>query len=118
MWTFPSTLSGRTTSGTSDREGTRESSDFYLRIVLHHDHCKGKQIFRDLLTVNNINHESYKAVCRTLGLLQDDEEWNIVLREASLTKLCPQIRSLFVTLLLFCEPSSPLQLFNNHVEHW
>ena len=92
--------------------------EFYLRIVLHHDHCKGKQSFRDLLTVNNINHESYKAVCRTLGLLQDDEEWNIVLREASLTKLCPQIRSLFVTLLLFCEPSSPLQLFNNHVEHW
>ena len=57
-------------------------------------------------------------MCRTLGLLQDDEEWNTVLQEAALTKLCPQIRSLFVTLLLFCEPSNPLQLFESHAQQW
>ena len=92
--------------------------ELYLRILRHHDHCKGTPNFGELLTVNNIIHASYEAVRRTLGLLQDDEEWNTVFQEAALSKLCPRITSLFATILLFCQPSIPLLLFNNHAEYW
>ena len=32
-----------------------------------------------------------KEVCRELGLLKDDLEWQRVLEESAVTKLCPQI---------------------------
>ena len=58
--------------------------------------------------------ESYKEVCRKLGLLQDDNEWYDALTEAESTKMCPALRELYVTILLFCEPSNPHLLFENH----
>ena len=66
---------------------TLSGDEIYLKILLNHDHCKGETSFRELLTVNNIIHESYETVCRTLGLLHDDEEWNTVLQEAALRSL-------------------------------
>ena len=34
-----------------------------LRILIHHDHCHtGVTSFKDLLTVDNVMHESFKAV--------------------------------------------------------
>ena len=72
---------------------------FYLRILLHNDHCKGKVSFVDLRTLQNGKIcESFKEVCRDLGLLKDDREWYQVLEESSGTKLCPQIRELFVVI--------------------
>ena len=65
--------------------------EFYLRILQHHDHCKGTTSFEDLLTVNNIIHESYKVVCRTLGLLLDEEKLNTVLQEACLSKISSRL---------------------------
>ena len=58
--------------------------------------------------------ESYKEVCRKLGLLQDDNEWYDALTEAESTKMCPALRELYVTILLFCEPSNPHLLFESH----
>ena len=45
---------------------------YYLRMLLHHDHSKGKTGFDDLKTVEGVPQESYQEVCRCLGLLQDD----------------------------------------------
>ena len=89
---------------------------FYLRMLLHHDHCKGKTSHRDMMTMpgNNDPEESYKEVCRKLGLLQDDNEWDEALTEAESTKMSPALRELYVTILLFCEPSNPYLLFENH----
>ncbi len=92
--------------------------EFYLRILLHHDHCKGAASFIDLRTIDGELCDTYKEVCRWLGLLRDDNEWHDALNEAALTKSCPKIRDLFVTILLFCEPSNPLQLFQQHVSEW
>jgi hypothetical protein len=74
---------------------------FYLRMLLHHDQCKGKTSFEDLITVQGIHHESYQEVCRVLGLLQDDREWEEVLTEGALTKMSQALRELFVTILMF-----------------
>ena len=91
---------------------------FYLRLLLHHDHCKGKTSFEDLMTVEGICHESYQEVCRILGLLQDDKEWEEVLTEGAYTKMSPALRELFVTILMFCNPSNPLELFEKFHVDW
>ena len=76
---------------------------FYLRMLLHHDHCRGKDSFADLRILDNGEQcETYKEVCREPGLLKDDQEWHTVLEESAITKLCPQICELFVVILMFC----------------
>ena len=91
---------------------------FYMRMLLHHDHCRGKTSFTDLRTVNGICHESFQEVCRILGLLQDDKEWDQVLTDGSFTKMCPALRELFITIILFCMPANPQELFEKHHMEW
>ena len=43
---------------------------FFLRMLLHHDHCKGCTSFENLRNVNGIFLETYQEVCRALGLLR------------------------------------------------
>ena len=46
---------------------------YYLRILLHDDHCRGKTSFEDMLVLpNGTVCESYQAVCCEIGLLTDD----------------------------------------------
>ena len=92
---------------------------FYLRILLHNDHCRGKTSFNDLKTLPSGKVcESFKEVCREIGLLRDDMEWQQVLEDSIGTKLCPQLRELFVIILMFCQPSNPQSLFNEFWDTW
>ena len=93
---------------------------FYLRILLHNDHCRGKTSFKDMLTIAATGKEceTYQEVCRELGLLADDLEWQVVLEEAGLTQMTPLIRGLFVIMLLFCRLSNPRDLFDMFWEQW
>ena len=56
--------------------------------------------------------ESFKEVCRDIGLLKDDMEWRQVLEESSVTRMCPEIRE------LFCQPSNPRELFEDFWDTW
>ena len=92
---------------------------FYLRILLHNNHCRGKTSFEALKKLENGRVcETYKEVCRELGLLRDDLEWERVLEECAVTKLCPQIRELFIIILMFCQPSNPAALFQKFWHTW
>ena len=91
---------------------------FYLRMLLHNDHCTGKVSFEDLRTVDGEICETYQEACRLLGLLQDDKEWDEVLNDGSVTKLCPALRELYTTILLFSMPANPRELFDNHYLEW
>ena len=91
---------------------------FYLRMLLHNQHCCGKTSFKDMLTIDETVHDSYQSVCRQLGLLSDDQEWTLVLTEAGRTKMCPEIRSLYVVILMFCQPSDPKALFDTFWNKW
>ena len=91
---------------------------FYLRMLLHNDHCKGKKSFSEMRNVGGIARESYQEVCRVLGLLQDDREWDEVLRDGAITQMCSALRELFVTILLFCMPANPKELFEGHHLDW
>ena len=52
---------------------------FYLRLLLHNNHCLGKISFQNLWTVNGEICDTFKEACTKLGLLQDDNEWHQVL---------------------------------------
>ena len=92
---------------------------FYMRILLHNDHCRGKTSFQDMRTLEDGREcETYQEVCRELGLLRDDHEWRQVLEEAAGSKLCPQIRELYVIILMFCQPSNPCTLFDEFWQTW
>ena len=92
---------------------------FYLRILLHNDHCKGKTSFGDLMTLAGGKIcETFQEVCRELGLLKDDLEWQQVLEESVGTKLCPQIQELYVVIMMFCHPSNPRALYDEFWQTW
>ena len=50
--------------------------------------------------------------------LQDNLEWQHVLEEAAVSKLCPQIRVLYVVILMFCQPANPRSLFYAFWNTW
>ena len=87
---------------------------YFLRMLLTHDHCKGKTSFEDLKTIQGQTREQFKDVCSEHGLLQDDSEYEVAIREAATTQIYLQIRDLFVIMLLFCSPTNPQAFFNRH----
>ena len=92
---------------------------YYLRMLLHDNHCVGKVSFEDLLKLPSGKLcETYKAVCFDLGLLKDDREWENVLNECAETKMCPQIREMYVIILIFCQPSDARALFETFWPTW
>ena len=85
----------------------------------HNDHCRGKTSFQHMLTLpSGYLCETYQEVCRELGLLTDDQEWQRVLEESISTRLCAQMRELYMVILIFCQPSNPRGLFDEFWHTW
>ena len=82
---------------------------FYLRTLLMV--AKGPKSFDDLKTVDGVICETFHEACLKHGLLEDDSEWRISLRDAAEIQTGAQLCHLFTTLLLFCTPSEPNQLW-------
>ena len=89
-----------------------EGERYYLRMLL--THVRGASSFDDLKTVEGHVCGSFKEACIRLGLLQDDTEWDACLSEASCMRMGQQLRLLFATILIFCQPAAPEVLWNNH----
>ena len=77
---------------------------------------KGARGWSDLRTFNGIEHPTYKAACLARGLLEDDNKWNQCLTEAGEIQTGRQLHRLFATLLLFCLPTDPAELWNTHCD--
>ena len=90
----------------------REVEKFHLRLLLYH--VPGAQSFEDLRTVGGVLLPTFQAAARRLGLLADDEEWDACLTEAATYQMLAALRRLFATLLLFCSPASPYELWLRH----
>ena len=86
---------------------------YYLRMLL--TTVKGATSFENLRTVNGVVYDTFKVACAALGMLQDDKEWDDCLQEAGLIQSGSQLRRLFVTLLLFCQPIYPERLWEKHI---
>lgn len=82
-------------------------------------HILGCKSFEDLRTLDNGTIcISFKEAALKRGFIQDDQEWIDCLQEATYTATPSQLRSLFITILIFCEPANHLLLwekFNTHM---
>ncbi|CAN1162476.1 ATP-dependent DNA helicase PIF1, partial [Linum perenne] len=93
---------GQTIAGANDT--------FYLRQLL--TKVRGALSFVHLRTVNGTVCRSFKVACQKLGLLANDDEWLLVMNEVGQWGMCSLLRTLFVSMLMFCELANPIDLFN------
>ena len=90
-----------------------EGRRFYLRILLNHVTCC--MSFQDIRTLpDGTVCDTYKESALRRGLLEDDQEADQCLAEAAICYMPAQLRQLFVTILLFVEPSIPLALWDKY----
>ncbi|XP_022031962.1 uncharacterized protein LOC110933028 [Helianthus annuus] len=86
---------------------------FYLRLLLGHQ--TGCCSFEDIRTVSGVLCSTYRLACEKLGLIGNDREWASAFIEASSWATSAELRALFVHMLLYCEISNQLALWQ---EHW
>jgi len=82
---------------------------FYLRLLLLY--VRGPQSFADLRTVDGRVYQTYAEAANALGLLEDDSIWRACLAESAASDTASQQRYLFATILLNCEPTDSLALY-------
>ena len=92
----------------------RQGECFYLRLLLHN--VKGPQSFADLKTVNGDLCSSFHEPCIKLGLLEDDNQYHLAMEEAKVSNSPASICTHFAVILAWCEPSNPLEIYDNHKE--
>ena len=78
---------------------------------------KGPTSFESLQMFGSITYPTFREACLARGLLEDDGEWRHCLLEASYMQTGERLRDLFTTLLLFCGPTKPKQLWNEFRGH-
>lgn len=90
---------------------------YALRVLLLN--VRGAMSFDDLKRDASTGHvhETFQGAAVANGLLKDDLEWTKCLREASLIYMPSQMRSLFATILIHCNPSNPIRLWSQFQEH-
>ncbi|XP_063794712.1 LOW QUALITY PROTEIN: uncharacterized protein LOC134949961 [Pseudophryne corroboree] len=86
---------------------------FYLRMLLLH--VPGAISFQSLRTVNNVDYETFKAAAFARGLLASDDEWHHCLTDEAIYLMPKQLREMFSYICCFCQPTQPLQLWEDHL---
>ena len=89
---------------------------FYLRMLLCHNHCKGKKDFIELRTVQGRVHGTCLNACNALGLLEDDGEWEKCLEEVEVESTPARLRRIFATIICFNQPSDVPKLLINFTD--
>ena len=89
---------------------------FYLRMLLSHDHCKGKKSFIELRTVGCRVYDSFLEACKALGLLDSDDEWKVCLDEAEIESTPARFRRIFATILAFNTPCNVPELIESYAD--
>ena len=76
----------------------------------------GATSYEDLRTIDGVLEPTFKDACLRAHLLESDDEWDKSLQEASQFQMPSQLRSLFATICLQCNPSDPLYLWQKYRE--
>ena len=89
------------------------ASHINLRMLLHK--VCGPTSYEDLRSIDGVEYATFKEACYQRGYLAGDGEWDqCCLQEAQFLNNSDSLRELFVTILLFCAPESPLELFKKY----
>ncbi|KAG5561561.1 hypothetical protein RHGRI_004566 [Rhododendron griersonianum] len=86
-----------------------EGERYYLRLLL--THIPAPTSYAHLRTANGIAFSSYREAAISHGLLQDDNSNEKCMEEACLYQMPLSLRQLFCTILVYCAPINPLELF-------
>ncbi|XP_038706450.1 uncharacterized protein LOC120001991 [Tripterygium wilfordii] len=89
---------------------------YYLRMLLAY--VKGPTNFTHIRTVNGTIYYTFKEACAAMGLTGDDREWHEVLDEAAIWATSNELRTLYVTLIIFCEVADSAKLFHAHLPNF
>nr|CDJ83291.1 Protein of unknown function DUF889 domain containing protein [Haemonchus contortus] len=82
---------------------------YSLRLLLLNR--RGAKSFDELRTVSGSTYSSFKEAAKALGLMHDDSHYESCLREAAAFRMPPELRSLFSSLICFCDVTEPEQLW-------
>ncbi|OJA14933.1 hypothetical protein AZE42_13820 [Rhizopogon vesiculosus] len=88
---------------------------FYLRLLL--TVIKGATSYENLRTVDGTVCNTFKDACQLRGLLDDDGEWIQCLQEAKDMCTGSHLHSLFVIIMVCCNPTSPHELWNHFKDY-
>ena len=72
---------------------------------------KGAKSFEELKTVDGIVQETFQSACQKIGIMDDDSEVENALKEAVSIRFGDQLISFFGSILEFCRPSRPIDLY-------
>ncbi|KAG2690570.1 hypothetical protein I3760_09G193200 [Carya illinoinensis] len=86
-----------------------EGERYYLRILLNH--IRGPLSFQHLKTVNGISAPTFREAATMYGLLERDNSLEECLYEASFYQMSFSLRRLFATILVYCNPTNPRDLW-------
>lgn len=87
---------------------------YYLGMLLIN--VKGPSSFANLRTIDGVECQTYREACQKLYLLENDQNWEITLMDASVSSHPQQIRTLFAIILTTCSPSNPKDLWEKFKE--
>ncbi|KAF5466120.1 hypothetical protein F2P56_016075 [Juglans regia] len=86
-----------------------EGEMYYLRILLNH--IRGPLSFDHIKTVGNVTAPTFREAATLHGLLQRDTSLQDCMQEASLYQIPHSLRRLFATILVYCNPTNPRELW-------
>jgi hypothetical protein len=89
---------------------------YYMRMLLHV--VPGCKSYEDLRTVEGELKETYQQACLARGMLENDQEWEDCISQASLSQGANQLRSLFGIILQFNNPSNPASLWEKFADEF
>ena len=92
----------------------KDEERFYLRALLNLTY--GAKSFADLRTVNDVEFSTFKEAAYQLGLVDDDNECDACLSEAITYQMPSQLRQLFVSMLVYCQPANIKALWDKFVD--
>ncbi|XP_052142068.1 uncharacterized protein LOC127761779 [Oryza glaberrima] len=76
----------------------------------------GSTSFEDLRTIDGVVMPSFRAAAERRGLIEADNTLDECLTEAEVFQMPSSLHRLFATILVFCEPSDVLVLWDKHVD--
>ncbi|XP_045498452.1 uncharacterized protein LOC123696361 [Colias croceus] len=85
---------------------------YFLRLLLHT--VRGPTSFAFLRTYDGVEYPTYRAACVARHLLDDDQNWDDTLAEASISDSPSRMRHLFAVILVFCGVANPVTLWQKY----
>ena len=90
----------------------KQAECYFLRMLLNQ--IKGPTSFEDLKHVDGVILPTYRDTCLAIWPTEDDNHLHKALEESSQGHSPQSVPKLFVVILIYCEPSCPLALWNDH----